>query len=245
MGEIKLFCFPFAGGSAALYSAWAKHLHPIIKLIPVELSGRGRRFAEPFTPTFNDMLADIWKIVRNELNDAPYAFFGHSMGSVLGFELARTLKEQHYPDPLHLFLSGSDAPEIRDTTKKTHLLPNDKFLEEVKRIEGTPDLFFEHQELIDLYLPVLKNDFAVIEQYVYEEKPHKLDCDMSILYGNAENFEGDLTRWRKHTNKTCGFQEFAGGHFFLQTHQEKVINFVNYTIMRAAQHRLTSRKYPG
>src|SRR5262245_31697623 len=120
--ELRMFCFPYAGGTASVYRNWAGFLAPTVQVIPVELPGRGARFQElPSVgmPALIEALAEA--IIP--LLDKPFAFFGHSMGAVIAFELARRLHREYDRRPQALFPSGRRAPQIPDTGPITYDLP--------------------------------------------------------------------------------------------------------------------------
>lgn len=230
LSKIKLFCLPYAGGSSAIFMDWTRDLDKKIQLIPVELAGRGRRFTEPFYRSIDDAVNDIHLQIASELDGSQIAFFGHSMGSILAYELAYKIKSLNYEAPFHLFFSGSDAPHLKCNEKKRYKLPDEEFLHEINELEGTPKEFFEQKELVDIFLPVLRNDFMIIEQYVYREKPIKLNSDISVLYGKDEEIKGDIKEWKIHTQKSCNVHEFEGGHFFINEQRKKVIELINHTL---------------
>ena len=110
MKRIRLFCLPYAGGSAMLYTRWKKFLHDSIELYPVELAGRGSRSKEPFYNSVNDAVDDIYNSIEETLDDTEFAFFGHSMGCVLVYELMYRIKELKNRIPIHAFFSLRKLP---------------------------------------------------------------------------------------------------------------------------------------
>ncbi len=227
MHTIKLICMSYAGGASSNFSNWGKDLAPHIKLIAVEYPGRGRRFSEPFCQSILEAVDDIYNQIKHELDETPFALFGHSMGSVLAFELAYKLLAKGHQLPRHLFFSGSDAPHLRGDDKKLHILPDEEFLQEINDLEGTPQAFFEQKELLDIFMPILRNDFKMIEEYSFEEKPMKLKSDFSVFYGTEEELKGDINGWAVHTEKECQIHAFEGGHFFINDKREEVLQRIN------------------
>src|SRR3989337_1522600 len=119
MNTIKLFCFPYAGGSATAFNNWKRYLSPSIKLLPVELRGRGRRVHEPLYRDMIDAVEDVFNIVSPEIGDCPYAFFGHSMGGSIAYNVAQMIQRANLPSPAHIFFSARKAPHInRDDDKQ-------------------------------------------------------------------------------------------------------------------------------
>ncbi|MEL7001989.1 MAG: thioesterase domain-containing protein, partial [Bacteroidota bacterium] len=163
MKTLKLFCLPYAGGSASVYNPWKDHLDRSIQLVPVELAGRGSRIKEPLNTSRKEAVDDIYQIIRSDIENHPYMIFGHSMGALMTFDLVHKIKVNNMPIPRHLFFSGASAPHLRDEKKKYHLMSPEEFEKEVRNLGGTPPEFFQHQELIDMFLPILKNDFKMAE----------------------------------------------------------------------------------
>ncbi|WP_267933922.1 thioesterase II family protein [Paenibacillus profundus] len=231
MSKVKLFCVPYAGGSAMIYNPWKNVMGDAIELIPLELAGRGKRFGGPFYKSIRDAVEDIAEQIVPHIDNGSYALWGHSMGAVIVYELCHYMRQQGHPLPVHLFCSGSTAPHLRKKDKPIHDLPEEQFLKEIEELEGTPQEFFQNKELINLFLPILRHDFMIIEQYEYEEKADKLHTDMSIWYGSGESFVNEVQGWGTHTSKSCRLHEFQGGHFFLFDHVQAIANEVNNTLV--------------
>jgi medium-chain acyl-[acyl-carrier-protein] hydrolase len=224
--DLRLFCFPHAGGGAIAYREWADHLPATMHVVSVELPGRGARLRDmPLVslPTLIDELADAIR----PLLDIPFAFFGHSMGALIAFELARRLRHRRYPDPHLLIASGRRAPQLPDTEPATYNLPRDEFIAELHRINGTPKEVLEHAELMELMLPLLRADFQLIQTYQYlADDP--LDCPITA-FGGSQDF--DVTRdlllpWEEQTRSCFALRMLPGGHFFLRSSQALLLGLL-------------------
>ena len=146
--KIKLFCIPYAGGSAVLYSKWKNHLPESIELRPIELAGRGSRIQEPFYLNVREAVDDIYSMIYEEIQSSQYILFGHSMGAMLSYELAQKIKNEGANQPLHLFFSGKTVPHLPvSEEKKYHLLSEEDFKDKIINLGGTPPDFFDHPEL--------------------------------------------------------------------------------------------------
>ena len=151
MSKIKLFCFPYAGGSAAVYNRWKEYLNPEIELRPVELSGRGERMDEPLYTNMEDLIEDVFQLLEGEFEESEYALLGHSMGAMIIYELSRKIIDNNLKLPLHIFFSGHSAPQINRADEKIyHLMKDDEFKREIIGLGGTPPEFFDHTRIFGI-----------------------------------------------------------------------------------------------
>ncbi|MCU0287008.1 MAG: thioesterase domain-containing protein, partial [Acidobacteria bacterium] len=128
MKKFKLFCLPYAGGSAAIYNKWRPYLDKRIELVPLDLAGRGRRIYDPLYDSIAEAVEDIYNMIEKQLEDVPYSFFGHSMGGIMVYELAQKIRNLQRPQPIHIFIAGRGAPDIPGEDEKIfHKLPEDQF----------------------------------------------------------------------------------------------------------------------
>jgi medium-chain acyl-[acyl-carrier-protein] hydrolase len=213
--RLRLFCFPHAGGAASIYRNWADDLPPEIEVCPIQLPGREGRFREaPFT-----RLAPLVDALTPALLphlDTPFALFGHSLGALIGFELARRLQRQHGAKPVRLFVSGHNAPQIPDSEPPIHHLPEPQFVDALRQLNGTLEEVLQHAELMELLLPVLRADFTAAETYSYTAG-EALECPISVFGGlddRQTSYEG-LEAWRDQTRRECKVHIVPGDHFFL------------------------------
>lgn len=236
MTKIKLFCFPFAGGAAASYSQWRQFMDPAIDLRPIELAARGRRMREANYNSIDDAVNDVFNIIKDELKQGPYALYGHSMGSMITFELAYKIKAAGYPGPIHCFFTGRAAPQIsRDKKRRLHHLDDKQFKEQLLEMGGTPKEFFEHPELLEVFLPLLKGDFRLTETYIHPPKDSPLDCDITVMSGRQdEDSEEEVEAFRIHTKGNCNIHYFDGGHFFIYEEQPRVLEIINQSLKKSA-----------
>jgi medium-chain acyl-[acyl-carrier-protein] hydrolase len=224
--ELKLFCFPYAGGTGSVYRNWANHLPSTMQVIPVELPGRGGRLSEPpfvsLTPLVNALAEAMLPLL-----DAPFGFFGHSMGAIIAFELARYLRGTYGREPHALCASGRRAPHVPDTDPATYNLPHDEFIEELRRIDGTPSEVLEHAELMELMLPLLRADFQLVQTYEYIEGD-PLRCPI-FAYGGLQDYEETrerMLKWKEQTESRYKLHMLPGDHFFLRSSQSLLLELL-------------------
>lgn len=220
---MRLFCFPYAGGSAMVYRGWADRLPKAVEVCPVELPGRGRRMREPaFT-----RLAPLVEALADDLMpylDKPFAFFGHSMGGLISFQLAKLLKRLCGTTPMQIFVSSRRAPHLPNDVPLTYNLPEEEFLEDLRRLNGTPKEVLEHRELLQLLVPLLRADFEICQTYEYTPGP-PLDCPVTAFGGilDPDVLPEHLDAWREQTIGAFRLHVLPGDHFFLHTSQAELL----------------------
>ncbi|MHC5826649.1 MAG: thioesterase II family protein, partial [Nostoc sp.] len=159
--NLRLFCFPYAGGSAAIFRTWPNNLPSNVEVCAVEYPGRGRQIQSAPLTRLEPLVEAIAPILIPYL-DKPFAFFGHSMGGLVSFELTRLLRSQYSLAPFHLFISARRAPQIPLTKPPLHVLSDPDLQRELYSLNGTPKAVLESMELMQMFLPILRADFAVL-----------------------------------------------------------------------------------
>jgi surfactin synthase thioesterase subunit len=214
--RLRLFCFPYAGASALIFRAWSEALPPDIDVCPMQLPGRGTRLMErPFTRI--SALVEALALALAPLLDKPFAFFGHSLGALISFELTRRIRGQYGVQPVRLFVSAGRAPQVPHRDSPIHSLPEKDFLAELRKLNGTPTEVLDHGELMQIMLPLLRADFAMYETYAYStEQP--LNCPISAFGGRNDHrvSNRDLKAWQAQTTASFCLRIFPGDHFFLR-----------------------------
>lgn len=229
MSRIKLFCLPYAGSSAMLYIKWKKLLDPSIELYPLELAGRGKRFSAPLYSTFEEAVDDVFRLMNKEIDENPYAIFGHSLGGLIAYEVCHKLSGLSYPNPQHVFFSGIQAPQhVNQKDKLLHELPEAEFKVEILKLEGTPKEVFESSELAELFIPIIRADYTIYETYRYREKNNKLTYPITAMGGKRDTITiPEITDWQDHTENEFKMYLFEGGHFFIHEDLENTIKLIN------------------
>jgi medium-chain acyl-[acyl-carrier-protein] hydrolase len=213
---IRLFCFPYAGASAVAFASWPVWLHGV-DVRPLQLPGRASRLRDaPFT-----RIADLVETVAPALRpllDRPFALFGHSMGALAAFEMARYLQRHAWSMPARLYVSGRRAPQFPDLDLVPADASDDALLATLRSLEGTPSEVLDSPELMDLLMPTLRADFEMVRSYVLSPGA-PLTCPITVLGGieDEESADGYLDGWRQHTIEETVVMTFSGGHFFLHT----------------------------
>ena len=221
--RLRLFCFPYAGGGAYIYRSWSNTLPPLVEVCAIQLPGRGTRMSEK-------PLSDLAQVVDQAAQglqsyfDRPFAFFGHSMGALIGFELARKLQSENKTGPKHLFVSAHRAPHLPNTEGTFYNLPDAELIEELRHLKGTPTEVLENPELMHLMLPLMRADFSVCQNYDYQPAAQPLACPITVFGGLEDTLTKEqLQDWRQHTTAAFKLRLLPGDHFFLHTSQETLL----------------------
>jgi medium-chain acyl-[acyl-carrier-protein] hydrolase len=213
---LRLFCFPYAGAGASLFSTWQARLPPEIEVCPVQLPGRESRWREAPLTLCGPLLEGVARALEPAL-DRPFALFGHSLGALLAFELARYLRRHAGVAPRRLFVSAHRAPHLPRSGVPFHVLPDAAFVEHVRRLGGTPAEVFEQPALRRLVVSLLRADLALCETYVYRaEAP--LTCPIVACGAVQDRLvrPPELAAWRRHTRGPFALRLFPGDHFFVR-----------------------------
>ena len=233
--SVRLFCFPYAGGAILPYCGWADKLPTYVEVCPVMIPGRASRLTEPAFTRLLPLVSAIAEAMLSHLN-RPFAFFGHSMGATIAFELARHLRGEYGCVPLHLFVSGCRAPQLPRKTTPIYNLPESEFIAELRRLNGTSDEVLENPELIRLLIPTLRADFEVCGTYEYQaESP--LDCPISTYGGLQDPDIGrtDLEAWSEQTTESVSVRMLPGGHFYINAPNSRLLQILLEDLCRSAE----------
>jgi medium-chain acyl-[acyl-carrier-protein] hydrolase len=225
--RLRIFCFSFAGGGASAFNAWVDELPYDVRLqaelCAIQLPGRETNIKAPPYTSISPLLDALAPVIGCD-RSTPFAFVGHSMGALISFELARQLRRERRRGPTHIVVSGHRAPQLPDRQPPIHRLPDQEFMASLRIFGGTPESVLQNSELMDLFLPVLRADFAVCENYVYANEA-ALSCSITAFGGNDDGrvSREELSAWRYQTSSSFSMHMFPGDHFFIQSAQVLVL----------------------
>jgi surfactin synthase thioesterase subunit len=228
--KLRLYCFPYAGAGAAVFRPWWNEISRGIEVCGIQLPGRGVRFLEPrytrVKPLVRALADDLWP-----LPDLPFALFGHSLGALLAFEFARELRRRGH-EPMQLIVSGLPAPQMSAASPRVSNLPEAEFLAALKALNGIPEQLLGEPEFLRIMLPVLRDDFEMLETYTYEPEP-PLACRISAYAGRNDPRSPveDLIFWRPQTSGGFSCRIFPGGHFFIDTGRRALLSAVSVDLL--------------
>lgn len=216
MEKIKLFCLPYAGGSSMIYMKWKRCLYPNIMLVPIELAGRGQRINEECYHDFDNMLDDIVCNVLQELDrETKFSILGHSMGCLLAYELYYRLKTLGY-SASHMFFLGNHVPHEMNNKELIDLNSELVLLNRLTVYGGDTLEILQDEELRDIFLPIIRSDFEVLQSYQFIPKDEKILCDCTILNGTEDLsiVDYNIEDWKGYVNTECFFWKYSGWPFF-------------------------------
>ncbi|MEM8931654.1 MAG: alpha/beta fold hydrolase [Acidobacteriota bacterium] len=215
--RLRLFCFPYAGGGASVYRTWRDALPNSVQVVPIQLPGRESRLREPAFRRMEALIASLDGAIR-PLLDRPYAFFGHSLGASIAYELARTIEASGAKGPVRLITSGRRPPHLPQIKEPIHDLPDDAFVDALRDLEGTPDEALANAELMQLLMPLLRADFELVESYsdTWQDDRPQVSCPVTAFGGLRDRDvpREDVEAWSRY-GEPFRLRMFQGGHFFL------------------------------
>lgn len=228
--QLRLFCFPFAGGGASVFRNWSQDLPSEIDVRPVQLPGRERRLREEAYNHLTPLVAAVEHALLPYLTE-PFAFFGHCLGALIAFELSRKIRASYGLQPVALFVSGHRAPHLPDRFAPVHQLPDAEFAAELRHRNGTREEVLQNPNVMRLVLPLLRADFAVCETYRYEPG-EMLTCPVAAFSGAADPavLPEELDGWAKQTCGPCAVRVLPGDHFFLQTARDQLLQILSQNL---------------
>lgn len=233
-GAVRLVCFPHAGGSANYFFPLSQSLSPDIEVLGVQYPGRQDRRHEKLIRSLTELADSIFAALQ-PWTDGPFAFFGHSLGAIVAFEVARRFQDRTGQTPLRLVVSGRGAPS-RKLNDRIHLLDDIGIVAELRRLGGTTNPFLDDQEWLEMILPAVRNDYEAIETYVYSPGP-PLACPITALTGTSDHRIAveDVRAWADHCTGDFEFRAFPGGHFFIESQFPDVASTISSALQACGQ----------
>lgn len=210
----RLFCLPFAGGSASVYRDWPERLPSWLEVLPVELPGHGMRLGEPPIPTLLPLIEALLLGLAPWM-DRPFALFGHSMGALIAFEATRVLRQRRQALPFLLAVSGYRAPHLPDPEDPIGALAEPDMLARLTRLGGMPPEVLQSRELLQLLIPVFRADFNITDAWVSPDEP-PLTVPMLVLGGLSDPRapRPTIEAWARHAAGPLTIALYPGDHFF-------------------------------
>jgi surfactin synthase thioesterase subunit len=235
--HLRLFCFPYAGAGASVFNSWPALVPASVEVCLIQLPGREGRLLEPACSELPVLVDRLGHAVHPWL-DRPFAFFGHSMGALIAFELARALRKGAAPEPTHLFVSSHCAPHLPTRGRFLHRLTDSELTLRLRQLNGTPEEVLTNVELMRLLLPTLRADCMLCE--TYEHSPSEpLACGVTALGGREDPAVAgaELEAWRRHTRGPFELQMLPGDHFYLHSARPRLLRLIVARLTRDGRSR--------
>jgi medium-chain acyl-[acyl-carrier-protein] hydrolase len=224
---IRLFCFHHSGGGASAFYPWVEHLSSSIEMIAIQLPGRENRFTEPLNNNLQDIITKLSEAFHT-YKDKPFFVLGHSLGALLSFELIQSIYQLHSVYPCHMIVSAAKAPHLPFRMKHLSHLDNKTLKEELKAYNGIDEIIINNDELLDLFLPIIRSDFSISERYFYKNSVI-FPCDILALSGIHDKTvnKEEILAWSAYTAGDFKHLSFPGEHFFIKEHQKNILELIN------------------
>ena len=228
MKDFTLFMLPFGGGNETSYQKFEQYLDKKIKMINGEAPGHGRRIKEPLLKNMY-LIADTYFDQFKNLIKEPYAIYGHSMGAYIGHLMIQRIVDEKLPLPKHFFITSKVAPS-RNYNKKRSIYTDEQFVRHLRDLKGMPDAILGNEELLKIFLPIIRSDFDALDLYKYKAR-EPYPVDMTLMGGTHEDVTDEqLTDWKKETNGTFSFERLEGYHFWIFDHLPELCKRINETL---------------
>ncbi|GGR06339.1 thioesterase II family protein [Streptomyces pilosus] len=232
-GDIRLVCFPPAGGAVTFFAGLARALAPDVEVLGVQYPGRQDRHREQPVEDIPRMAEAVREELEAVLSDGrPYAFFGHSMGALVAFETALSLRGgRPAKDLTHLFASGRAAPQ--SGPRPGDLLAGaEELLTELHRLGGVGEDVLRDPEMVAMIMPVVQADYRALAAYGMTPGA-SLDCPVTVLTGEADPIVSpeEAAQWKDLTSGPAGVRIFPGGHFYLHDQVQQVAATVRGSLL--------------
>jgi medium-chain acyl-[acyl-carrier-protein] hydrolase len=228
MAKLRLFCFPYGGGGPSTFYYWPKELPSDVETIGIQMPGVESRVMEAPIESISMAVQSLLSEIYPKL-DKPFAFFGHSLGALISFDLARAISERYSIQPTRLFVSGIRAPHIPIRRSPIHELPEIEFVKELNSLYcGIPEEILQSHDMLRMLLPGLRACLKMSESYRFI-KGDPLDFDITAFGGHDDNTapREDLEAWRYHTKGMFTLHMIAGDHFFIHSEHEHLLRILS------------------
>lgn len=227
LATIRLFCFHHAGGGASAYYPWIGYLSSHIEMIAIQFPGRENRFTEPLNNNINDIITQLsegFNIYKNK----PFLVFGHSLGALITYEFVKSINKLYTVYPQNMIISATKAPHLPFKMKHLSHLDNKDLIEELKVYNGIDERMLNNDEHLELFLPIIRNDFSIYENYRFSES-NPFPCDILALSGAQDKTvtQEEILEWSAYTAGSFKHLSFPGTHFFINNNQKCIIEIIN------------------
>ncbi|MEB5477844.1 thioesterase II family protein [Acinetobacter pollinis] len=217
----RLFCFPFAGGLASYYLKFTKFIPEEVELVSIQYPRHLN------LKNIQELVDFIYNEIKHLTSEIPFAFFGHSMGAIVAYELSKKMILQKDKLPLYLFISGRSAPTESKSSSNIHTLSEEDFIKKLMILNGLPPVFMKDRKKLQEFLPFIRNDIKLIETWHFSNH-FPLDISFVLFNGNSdpEVNLNEINSWQLHTTRKIHSYIFKGDHFYLNNYIPEIIEII-------------------
>ena len=213
VGKLNLVCFPYAGGSSAIFNSWNRHMGECYNVFAVSLPGRGSRIRERPFENWTYLLDDVL-MQLDPFRSKPLALFGHSFGGRIAYETMQRLGS--LTNVKAVIVSGCRSPSYRQNRPLMHLLSDHDFKQAIMTMKGTPNAILENDDIMRLMLPTVRADMMLSETW-HELHNAKISTPLHVILGRDDAIESmaSVAGWAACSSANFSLHEVPGGHFNL------------------------------
>lgn len=228
---MKVFAFPFAGGSAAFYNDLEQCLKPDLDLVKLEYPGHGMRMKESLCQSFEELVADLYPTIqetlrRNGQEPEPYALLGYSMGCIVVVEMLRRILNDYIPLPHHVFLAAHEPHAKVELAGITGDEADALLMERTKRFGGIPENLLASRTFWRMYLPIYRADYTMLWKYRFDEMDLRTSVSATCFYSESDTPLTEMLKWKAFFAGEMDFVAFEGNHFFIQDHCQEIADII-------------------
>ncbi len=225
---MRLFCFPFVGGSGSFFNGLAPYLRPDIEPVKLEYAGHMERRHEPFYKDFDELTADMYGQIKTQAGEGPYALFGYSLGALAAAEVTKMIQARgEMPLPVHVFLASHGPCFLGERVSAEGPDENETIKRWTVRFGGLPEKLINSPTFWRVYLPVYRADYELITSYDFGRLVYETRIPATVFFSPSDIPRRDMEKWRRVFTGSCDILEYDGGHFFLREHEQEVADVIN------------------
>ncbi len=225
---MQLFCFTYAGGTAAFFDFLKNHLDPSIEVEELEYAGHGVRHSEPFYSDFSELARDMYKHFLSLYKEGDeYALFGYSMGSISAVEtLKLILKEGGIAPPVHVFLAAHEPYSRQELAGFSDVTIDEWIRERTIQFGGIPESLIHNKSFWRVYLPIYRADYRIIGKYDFQQSNFITEAPATVFYSETDTPYSRIKDWKHYFIGECGLIPFEGNHFFIYGHEQEIADMI-------------------
>lgn len=225
MKKHTLICLPYAGSSKVIFKKWPSYFLDDVEIYPIEYAGRGKRFCEPLYQSIQEAILDIMKEIEDIIS-SEYSIFGYSLGGLLAYEITQKINQQGYRLPKNLIIAACNPPTHK-RKGSFYTLDDNNFLDQLKELGGLDEEVIKNPEILELFLPIIKNDFRIVETYMPNEIK-KITCAVHCFYGQHDQYvEPEYQdKWGNTTTGHFHLYELPTNHFFIKEYEDYFVKTI-------------------